>query len=298
MINYNLTIIIITFNSSKIIKQSLENIDRNKYPVIIVDNASSDNTVLIIESNFPSLKIIKNNKNIGYGRANNIALRQVETEFALLLNVDATIDVENIDKIIGLMKENQDIAISDPLLFAKKYLDKNNFKEILVTKINKKVRKYHENDNFYFNQFITGASMFLNMNAMKNIGFFDEGFFLYCEDNEICKRAIKHNYKTAIVKNTKFYHVSGGSCEISEKERRVVYWHRFGWSQLYYTEKVWGLFVAKLKAIRMISKFSFLCLKYLFKIYKIPDSEYCGLKGSIGYLIGLKAFDENGNPRG
>jgi GT2 family glycosyltransferase len=215
-----------------------------------------------------------------------------------LLNVDATIDVENIDKIIGLMKENQDIAISDPLLFAKKYLDKNNFKEILVTKINKKVRKYHENDNFYFNQFITGASMFLNMNAMKNIGFFDEGFFLYCEDNEICKRAIKHNYKTAIVKNTKFYHVSGGSCEISEKERRVVYWHRFGWSQLYYTEKVWGLFVAKLKAIRMISKFSFLCLKYLFKIYKIPDSEYCGLKGSIGYLIGLKAFDENGNPRG
>ena len=91
MINYSLTIVIVTFNSSEIIKQSLENIDCNKYLLIIVDNASTDNTVAVIESNFPSLKIIKNNKNIGYGRANNIALRQVETEFAMILNPDAFI---------------------------------------------------------------------------------------------------------------------------------------------------------------------------------------------------------------
>ena len=49
-----------------------------------------------------------------------------------MLNVDATIDAENIDKIIGLMKKNQDIAISGPLLFTKKYVDKNNFEEIFI----------------------------------------------------------------------------------------------------------------------------------------------------------------------
>jgi len=59
MINYSLTIVIVTFNSSEIIKQSLENIDCNKYLLIIVYNASTDNTVAVIESNFPSLKIIK-----------------------------------------------------------------------------------------------------------------------------------------------------------------------------------------------------------------------------------------------
>lgn len=59
MINYSLTIVIVTFNSSEIIKQSLENIDCNKYLLIIVDNASTDNTVAVIESSFPSLKIIK-----------------------------------------------------------------------------------------------------------------------------------------------------------------------------------------------------------------------------------------------
>jgi N-acetylglucosaminyl-diphospho-decaprenol L-rhamnosyltransferase len=295
MINYNLTIIIVTF---QIIKQSLENIDRDKYPVIIVDNASSDNTVSIIESNFSSLKIIKNNKNIGYGRANNIALRQVKTKFALLLNADATIDSKNIDKIIDLMNNNQDIAIAGPILYKKNFLSNNEFSEIIISKINRKVREYHENDKFYFNQFITGASMFLNIDAIKKIGLFDEGFFLYCEDNEICKRAIKYNYKTAIVKDTKFYHISGGSCKISEKQRNVIYWHKFGWSKLYYTEKVWGLFVAKLKATRMIFKFSFLCLKCFFKTSKILNNEYCGLKGSVGYLIGLKAFDKNDNPRG
>ncbi len=71
--------------------------------VLLVDNASSDNTIQIVADNFPQVKIIKLDKNIGYGRANNVALRQVETEFALILNPDAFILENDIEKILLLL---------------------------------------------------------------------------------------------------------------------------------------------------------------------------------------------------
>ena len=115
----NLTIIITTFNSQHIIGNCLSKLNLSKYPVIVVDNASSDQTVELISQNFPTVKIIKNNQNLGYGRANNIALRQTETEFALILNPDAMIFESEIEKVLQAMKENQQISLATPLILEK-----------------------------------------------------------------------------------------------------------------------------------------------------------------------------------
>ena len=96
----NLTIIIVTYNSEAIINNCLTNISFDKNEVFIVDNNSSDKTLEIVANNFPSVKIIKNNNNIGFGRANNIALAQTKNDFALILNVDAQITQEDIEKTI------------------------------------------------------------------------------------------------------------------------------------------------------------------------------------------------------
>ena len=82
--------------------------------------------------------------------------------------------------------------------------------------------------------------------------FFDEGFFLYGEDNEICKRVVKKGFKTAIINDTKLLHIGNSSSKITNAESTKIYWHKFGWSKLYYTQKVHGTMVAKLKAIRII----------------------------------------------
>ena len=87
----DLTIIILTYNSSQIIKQCLDSFNNNNYQVIVVDNASSDETLQIIKANFPLVKIIRNDKNIGFGRANNLAINQVKTNFSLILNPDTII---------------------------------------------------------------------------------------------------------------------------------------------------------------------------------------------------------------
>ena len=292
-----LTIIIVTYNSEALIEHCLRNIALEKHEVFVVDNHSSDKTLEIISNNFPSVKIIKNNNNIGFSRANNIALLQTENDFALILNVDALIEEQDLQKTLDIMSQNPNIAIAGGIV--------NN-----CTIENNKIIEFHpcpknleqlKNDNsaeIYFNKFITGAGMFLNMKIMRKLGFFDEGFFLYCEDNEICKRVVKKGFKTAIIKDTKLIHIGKNSSKITPEESKKIHWHRLGWSKLYYTQKIYGVTIAKFKAVRMILKFSIICAKELILNRQISINNSQALKGCIGYFIGLEAFDKNGNARG
>lgn len=293
-----LTIIIITYNSNAIINNCLASISLEKNEVFVVDNNSSDKTLESVANNFSTVKIIKNTKNIGFGRANNIALLQTTNDFALILNVDAQITEEDIEKTIEIMSKNPDIAIAGGIVH-NCVIDENN-KIISSYPCHKNLEqlKKEKAQDIYFNKFVTGAGMFLNMKIMRKIGFFDEGFFLYCEDNEICKRVIKKGFKTAIINDVKLIHIGNSSSKITKQESEKIYWHKFGWSKLYYTQKIHGPLIAKLKAIRMILKFSIICAKELILNHKISTIKSQSLKGSLAYFIGLKAFDKNNNPRG
>ena len=295
--NYNLTIIIVTYNSEAIIYNCLSNILLEKKEIFVVDNNSSDKTLEIIANNFPAVKIIKNNNNLGFGRANNIALAQTKNDFALILNVDAQITKEDIEKTIAIMSQNPDIALAGGVVH-NCVVENNKIISSYPCPKNLEQLKNEKPQEIYFNKFVTGAGMFFNMKIMRKVGFFDEGFFLYCEDNEICKRVIKKGFKTAIINDTKLLHIGNSSSKITTEESTKIYWHKFGWSKLYYTQKVHGTIVAKLKAIRMILKFSIICAKELILNRKISAIKSQALRGSIAYFIGLKAFDKNDQPRG
>ena len=295
--NTNLTIIIVTYNSEAIIHNCLSNISPENNEVFVVDNNSSDTTVKIIAENFKTVKIIKNPNNLGFGRANNIALSQTKNNFALILNVDAQISPDDIKKTIEIMSQNPDIAIAGGVVH-NCVIENNKIISSYPCPKNLEQLKNKTPQPIYFNKFITGAGMFLNMKIMRKIGFFDEEFFLYCEDNEICKRAIKNGYKTAIINDTKLLHIGSSSSKISTKESEKIYWHKLGWSKLYYTQKVHGKLIAKLKAVRMIVKFLIICGKEFALNHKISNTKLQGLRGSMAYFIGLKAFDENNQPRG
>jgi GT2 family glycosyltransferase len=293
----NLTIILVTYNSEQIITNCLSNIVFEKNEVFVVDNNSSDATLRRIIENFDNVNIIKNNNNLGFARANNIALSQIKSDFALILNVDAQTSEEDIEKTIGIMSQNPDIAIAGGIVH-NCVIENNKIISSYTCPKNLEQLKKEKPQEIYFNKFVTGAGMFLNMKIMRKIGFFDEGFFLYCEDNEICKRVIKKGFKTAIINDTKLLHICNSSSKITNQEIEKIYWHKYGWSKLYYTQKVHGIIIAKLKAIRMIAKFSIICVKELILNHKISVVKSQGLKGSIAYFIGLGAFDKNNKPRG
>jgi GT2 family glycosyltransferase len=107
----NLTFIITTFNSAGVIDNCLNKINFINYEVIVVDNNSSDNTTEIVSKKYPLVNLIKNKKNYGYGRANNIGLRATTTPYALILNPDAFIFEEDLKKIIAMMDKNPEIDL-------------------------------------------------------------------------------------------------------------------------------------------------------------------------------------------
>jgi len=293
-VNKNLTIIIVSFNSSKIIKSCLEKINFSKYNVVMVDNASSDDVLQIVSQNFSQVKIIKLDKNIGYGRANNVALRLVETEFALILNPDAFIFEEDIEKILSQFQKTPQIALAAPLLLPNyPALEDDKIKQLKIVESN----LLESCDDYLAVKYIIGAILFLRMKVFKEIGFFDENIFLYYEDDEISFRTVKSGYKAAIIATAQGFHIGQGSSGGKLRNIYKRFWHR-ALSKLYWKQKQKGKFAAIKSAIRLIIVFFIKSVFYsaTFNAKKAVENFAC-LCGSSAFLIGLKAFDKNDNPR-
>ena len=291
----NLTIIIVTFNSSLVIESCLSKLNTKKYDVVVVDNASTDNTIQIVENSFPEVIIIKLDQNIGYGRANNIALKKAETDFALILNPDAFINENDIEKILFQIQKETKIALAAPLLL--------NHYPALQSDIENQLKVVESNllekfDEFFSVKYIIGAVLFLKMNIFRKIGFFDENIFLYYEDDEISWRAVKSGYIAAIIPDVYGFHIGQGSSGGKLRNVYKRFWHR-SLSKLYWKQKQKGRFAAIKSSIRLIIVFLLKSLFYSFTFNSRKTvANFASCCGSFSFLIGLRAFDKNGKARG
>lgn len=250
-----ITVIIITHNSAEVIKASISPIygheQISKY--IIVDNASTDNTLEIIESSFPEVEIIRNAENKGFGVACNQALEQVNTEFVLFLNPDAVIDKKCIDRLLNSFSSYPDAAIVAPVL------ENNNSDDlssqsvklpVIHSKKQKKLNLTNDKD-IYSVYFISGAVAMWKMEHMRKVGFYDPAFFLFCEDDDISIRTHKAGYKMLLDTSLVAKHNPGKSCKTSKRLERLKL-RASVWSQLYINRKYNGVIHSKIRALSLI----------------------------------------------
>jgi GT2 family glycosyltransferase len=298
----SLTIIILAYNSAHILVKCLEKINFDKYKVVVVDNASSDNSIDLIKEKFPQAKIIKLDKNVGYGNGNNAALEKVETEFALVLNPDAMIFENDIEIVLDAMKKNPQVAIAGPLILrnfpaSKKEIDEwmERMNKDLVTI---KSRYCEKLEDGFDSQFLSGSCIFLRMSVFKKLGFFEKDIFMFYEDNEICERSKANGYKNLVVPAAHVFHLEAGS---SRKCLRLAFrrgWH-LGWSKLYWKQLRKNKFKAKKSALRLFLLNLFWAFTFLFSGKLAEASQNFGTSfGSFSFLFGLKAFKKNGSARG
>lgn len=298
-----LTIVILTYNSSHIIKNSLDNLDCNKHKIIVVDNASRDNTAELVRTNYPQIQLIEIAKNGGYGRGNNAALNQLQSEFVLVLNPDALISEDDIKKVLQVMKSDEKIAIAGPLL-----LEGNTISAETIAFEKAKIEKdfttikhtyYQKIGNNYGSRFISGACLFLRTAVFKKLGFFDENIFLFFEDDEICFRARKNGYKNLLVTNAVVCHIGGASSKKTWRGTYLRNWHFKGWSKLYWKEIRKGKLNSKKSALILTGTYF---VKSLFALVRFNAEEmavnFGACAGSVAFLIGLDAFKKDGTPRG
>jgi len=267
MSNKDLTIIITTFKSEDNIEKCLNSIDPS-VKVIVVENSSNNVFKRNIENKFSNVDCILTSDNLGYGRANNIGLNKVETNYSLILNPDTVLSNDTLSNFFTIVSENKDFSIIGPVQSKTEFHLKNNNSKLLKT------------------DKVEGFAMFLNMKKFINIGFFDENFFLYLEEIDLCKRVKNQNGDIYIAPNIKIFHMGAKSVNkiFSRQIELTRNWH-WMWSLFYFNKKHSNYFNALILVMptlfSSIFKILFYSLLHETKKKEIYSQRLSGLINSI-----------------
>ena len=272
----DITVIITSFKSNDKIINCLKSIN-NQCKVIVVENSNDTKIKQMIESQFNNVNCILSGANLGYGRANNLGLKNVKTKYALILNPDATLEKSTLENFLILVKQNLDFAIIGPM---------EQEKSKSISLIDKK------NDSLIEVENVKGFAMFLNLEQFEQVGFFDENFFIYFEEIDLCKRLSKLNKKIYLSSEIKINHLGAQSHDdsINKKMELSRNWH-WMWSTFYYHRKYKGFIVAFIitfpklfsAVIKMII-YSLLMKKYKSELY------YQRFSGLLNAIMGKKSW--------
>ena len=266
-----LTIVIVTFKSEEKIFNCLKSIS-DETPVIVVENSNNEKFKNKIENTHNNVNCILTGENQGYSIANNIGLNLVKTKFALVLNPDTILDKEAINNFFITSAKIKDFWLVGPANDQMKNLD---FNENNLKKVNN----------------IKGFAMFFNITKFNKV-YFDEKFFLFFEEIDLCRRIKKDKGTIYLDKNIIIKHEGAGSVDINnsfelEKNRN---WH-WMWSTFYYQKKYKGFLFA---FIIIFPKLFSAIIKTL--IYSLilnrekRDIYFCRLSGLFNSIVGRKSW--------
>ena len=253
----NLSVVIVTLKSEKVINKCIDSIGQN-VPIIVVENSSNQKFKHDLESRYQNLKCILSGSNLGMGAGNNAGIKKANTDYVFILNPDVTLESNTLDEIFLASKKLPEFTILSPINAD------INFPKYKTKKIPK-----GENTPFQVD-YVDGFSMLLNKNKFNDDIYFDENFFLYLENNDLCIRVKRAGESVYIVPTAKINH--GGSKAVDTKYKDEVElsrnWH-WVWSKFYFNKKNFGFFKAMIECLpTYISSI----LKFLF--YSLMNSDF------------------------
>ena len=270
----NLTVIIVTFRSENVIHNCIQSIDSD-IKVLVVDNSNSKEFKENIENKYKNVSCILSEKNSGMGAGNNLGIKNIKTDFAFILNPDVILEPNSIDNLIEESQKLESFGIISPIEVNKDY---PNYKLIDSSKKNIDLKEPFKVKS------VDGYSMLINLKRLNQIDdfyYFDEKFFMYLENDDLCKRLNNKNENIYIIPKSQIKHLGGQAVNNLYKTEVELSrnWH-WTWSKFYYNKKHYGYIFALFNGLpNFISSF----LKFL--IYSIFND-----KKKIIYLNRLKGF--------
>lgn len=243
------TAVFVTFNSQSVIGDALLAAQgcRQVSNVIVVDNASTDKTVELIESEFPDVQLVKNAENIGFGRANNVGLALVDTEFAFVLNPDTLPNDEAVQSLMSTAGSRPEAAILGPSLVETNIAVKVRTGDLWSLK-----KTVIPPDQEVDVDFLSGAAMLIRISHFTQIGFFEDGIFLFFEDDAICMKARRAGHTLVYSSKAVIPHAKGQSSPPRAELIGLKQCH-FVWSRIYLERFKFGDAAATRLATRMRS---------------------------------------------
>jgi len=241
----DLTIVIVSFRSGDILHRCIKSIDK-KYSIIIIENSIDDKLKFELERKYSNVECIIPKENLGYGGGNNLALSKVKTNYALILNPDVILEDKSIENFFISANKVSNFGIIAPISRQEKYDNFNHDQDTIIKEV--------EN--------VKGFAMFFNMKNVQKSNFFDENFFLYLEEIDLCKRLRLMNIKIFIDPSIKVKHLGGSSHDstINKPMELSRNWH-WMWSTFYFNKKHYGYLFA---LIKILPKFFSSLSKFIF----------------------------------
>lgn len=247
----SVSIILVNYNGAEILPDCLSSIEKfidiPNYEIILVDNASTDGSWQLVTEKYPQIRLIRQSKNLGFGAGNNAGAKIATGEFLFLLNTDTVLTSNILPCLIDLMNANAQVGIIGPKLLNPDGSLQISVSPALGIQGEYQARQMHQayqnssNLNLIEQKFleiqevdiVVGAAFFIRASLFQALGGFDENFFMYFEESDLCQRAQYQGYKIIYTPHVSLIHLRGYSIQKVANAMAVEYRR----SQIYYYQK-------------------------------------------------------------
>ncbi len=233
------SVLILNHNGKAFLKDCFESVLAADYPnqeIILIDNASTDDSVAYTKANFPSVKIFETGINGGYSLAYNLSFQQARGKYLVLLNNDVTVEPDWLDHLVQRAEDDPQIGALQPKLVSMLdpgnfeyagasggYMDRYGFPFLRGRVFNHLERDEGQYDDEVSVLWTSGAAMFVRAEALEYTGGLDESFVHHMEEIDLCWRLNLVGYDLKVIPSSKIYHYGGAT--ITPDSYMKIYWN-------------------------------------------------------------------------
>jgi GT2 family glycosyltransferase len=235
--NLQASIIVVTWNSSERIQNCLDQLSLLQHlEIIVVDNASGDDTVNIIEENFTKIKLIKNSQNLGFAKAVNLGLHASHAPLVCLLNDDAILTHEKAQQFIDHFNHEEDLGVLGGQYIYPNGKFQNSIAaqpDLMTELCNKRLINFlfpqtypHKRatpQNYSEVPSVIGACLWTRKEIMLKTGGLDESYFFYLEETDYCLQAKQLGFKVKFDPAIQIEHAQGASSKKIRTKAKIEY---------------------------------------------------------------------------
>ncbi len=275
-----LSIIIINYRKPKLTIDCLKAVFSSQaavsFEVLVLDNNSQDNSAKIIKKKYPQVKYLQAEKNLGFAGGNNLAAKKAQGKYLLFLNNDTLIYPDTIEKALARIKRDRQIGVlGSKILNKDKTLQRSVYRfpslRLFFAELfflpNLKLfndYRYFKHDREKKVDFVIGAFLLMPAALFKKLGGFDERFFMYAEESDLCLRVKKQGKDILFYPDAKIIHLGGGSADkllniksvfLESKNlyiKKNIFWPRLAFFILFLSNFIRSIFCFFLKTKRSI----------------------------------------------
>jgi len=234
-------VVILNWNGKQLLEQFLPSVlssDYENLEIYVADNASTDDSVKMLEENFKMVKILQLQQNFGFAEGYNQALQQISAPYSVLLNSDVEVSPDWITPIIRLMEKDPSVAACQPKILA--YHQKTHFEYAgasggwldmlgyafcrgrFFDQCEEDSGQYNSTEEIFW---ASGCALFIRTALFYKIGGFDRHFFAHMEEIDLCWRLKRSGYRIMVCPDSVVYHVGGGSLHKSNPRKTFLNYH-------------------------------------------------------------------------